>query len=298
MNPDIRFWNPYLSVYETEKIYGEKWLRFSYENILGRIGLWGMVKRPWFSKWYGKKMDTPESRSKICPFIEKYELNTDEFLDKTASYETFNQFFFRKLKPQARPVHPSQASVVFPADGRHLILPNLSKVSQVYAKGQGFDLSRLLGSENLGNTFREGSMVISRLCPVDYHRFHFSLSGKVGDNKLINGSLLSVNPIALRKRLSIFWENKRYLSIVENEQVGKVVQLLIGATCVGSVHITANENSFVEKGDEFGYFSFGGSCVMTIFPKNCINFREELLEQSAKGYETYFRFGEAMGYIA
>jgi phosphatidylserine decarboxylase len=133
---------------------------------------------------------------------------------------------------------------------------------------------------------------------VDYHRFHFSLPGKVSDNRLINGSLFSVNPIALRKRISIFWENKRYLSIVENEQVGKVVQLLIGATCVGSVHITANENSFVEKGDEFGYFSFGGSCVMTIFPKNRINFREELLEQSAKGYETYFRFGEAMGHIA
>ena len=298
MNPEIHFWNPYLSEYESERIYGEKWLRFSYENILGRIGLWGMVKRTWFSKWYGKKMDTPASRSKICPFITKYELNTDEFLEKTDSYKNFNEFFFRKLKPQARPVHPSQTSVVFPADGRHLVLPDLSKVSQVYAKGQEFDLTRLLGSENLVNTFREGSMVISRLCPVDYHRFHFSLPGKVSNNRLINGSLFSVNPIALRKRISIFWENKRYLSIVENEQVGKVVQLLIGATCVGSVHITANENSIVEKGDEFGYFSFGGSCVMTIFPKNRINFREELLEQSAKGYETYFRFGEAMGHIA
>ena len=284
MIPEIRFWNPYLSVYESEKIYGEKWLRFSYENILGRIGLWGMVKRPCFSKWYGKKMDTAESRSKICPFITKYELNTDEFLENTDSYKSFNEFFFRKLKPQARPVHPYQTSVVFPADGRHLVLPDLSKVSQVYAKGQEFDLTRLLGSENLVNTFREGSIVISRLCPVDYHRFHFSLPGKVSNNRLINGNLFSVNPIALRKRISIFWENKRYLSIVENEQVGKVVQLLIGATCVGSVHITADENSFVEKGDEFGYFSFGGSCVMTIFPKNRINFREELLEQSAKGY--------------
>ena len=125
-------------------------------------------------------------------------------------------------------------------------------------------------------------MLISRLCPVDYHRFHFPVSGHLFNTKLLNGSLFSVNPIALRHKISIFWENKRYLSIIDNEKIGKVIQLLIGATCVGSVHLTSKANTNIKKGDEYGYFSFGGSCVITLYPSKKIAFREDLIDQSGK----------------
>ena len=88
---------------------------------------------------------------------------------------------------------------------------------------------------------------------------------------LINGHLFSVSPIALRQRISIFWENKRYLSTLSHPQVGTITQILIGATCVGSVHLTRDGSSEVRKGDEYGYFSFGGSCVMTLFPKTLLS---------------------------
>ena len=138
-------------------------------------------------------------------------------------------------------------------------------------------------------------MIISRLCPVDYHRFHFPLSGKIGDKHLLNGTLLSVSPIALRKRFSIFWENKRYLSFLENHIIGNVAQFLIGATCVGSVHLTAKKDSLVSKGQDYGYFSFGGSCVITVFPPNTITFTKHIAEWSKKGIETYGKMGEKMG---
>lgn len=297
MSSEVTYWNSYTSKYEVENIYGEKWLRFTYKNILGQIGLWGMVQRKWFSRWYGRKMDAAKSREKIFPFLEKYQLNKHEFLESPETFNSFNDFFYRKLKPETRPIDENEHSIIFPADGRHFLIPDLSSVKYIYAKGQCFNLERLLGSSELANTFNDGAMLISRLCPVDYHRFHFPVSGHLSSTNLIDGSLFSVNPIALRQKISIFWENKRYLSVIDNQKIGKVIQLLIGATCVGSVHLTSKENTNIKKGDEYGYFSFGGSCVITLYPSKKIAFREDLIEQSGKGFECYFKFGTNLGQI-
>lgn len=294
MDSDIKFWNPATQSLVDEKIYGEKWLKFTYNHPLGKIGLWGMVKRSWFSNWYGRKMDAPKSASKIVPFIEKYRLNQDEFLDDPHAFGSFNQFFFRKLKANARPISREANSIVFPADGRHLVLPDLSKTKYIYAKGQKFCLASLLGDLPLSEKFQNGSMVISRLCPVDYHRFHVPCGGTIKSRTLINGFLYSVNPMALRKKISVFWENKRYLTVLQNEKIGDVLQLMVGATCVGSVHWTSNIGKSLKKGDEQGYFSFGGSCVITIFPPSSIIFRTDLCEKSSKGIETYGMMGEKM----
>ena len=297
MGSEIKFWNPYTSRMEVEKIYGEKWLRFSYQSTLGKIGLWGMVKRKWFSSWYGSRMDASASRNKIFPFVEKYNLDQSEFLDPPETFKTFNEFFYRKLKPNARPIDTGKKSIIFPADGRHLLIPNLSEVKHIYAKGQKFCLESLLGCPVLANQWQNGAMLISRLCPVDYHRFHFPTSGHLSTTTLIDGSLFSVNPIALRQKISIFWQNKRYLSVLDNKYVGKIAQLLVGATCVGSVHQTSNDDCLVHKGGEYGYFSFGGSCVITIYPKNRVTFRKELVEKSVEGVESYFKFGDKLGQI-
>lgn len=298
MSPEITFWNPYSSAYEVEQVYGEKWLRFSYENLLGSVGMWAMVQRKWFSDWYGKQMDLPKSKSKILPFITKYGLKEEEFLNHPESFGTFNEFFYRKLKPSSRPIDSAPDGLIFPADGRHLLLPDVSKVSSIYAKGQSFDLMSLLGCKELAGLYSNGSILISRLCPVDYHRFHFPVDGELSKTNLINGSLFSVSPIALRQKISIFWENKRYLSTLVHPRIGKISQLLIGATCVGSVHLTNDGPSMVKKGDEYGYFSFGGSCVMTIFPSKKVAFRSELIKQSSQGFESYFKFGDHLGKIA
>jgi len=114
MDSKIKFWNPFTKSLDEEKVYGERWLKFTYNNPFGRIGLWGMVKRGWFSSWYGSKMNAPKSASKIAPFIEKYRLDKEEFLEPPHSFNSFNQFFFRKLKPNARPISKDSNSIVFP----------------------------------------------------------------------------------------------------------------------------------------------------------------------------------------
>ena len=90
----------------------------------------------------------------------------------------------------------------------------------------------------------------------------------------------------------------RYVSILENQHIGNVAQLLIGATCVGSVHLTSKENSSVQKGEEYGYFSFGGSCVITLYSRNKVDFREDLKEQSGKGMKVISKWEKAWGNLS
>ncbi|MBK1825904.1 phosphatidylserine decarboxylase [Haloferula rosea] len=293
----IEYFNRHQNRTETEQVYGEGFLRFSYANPLGALPLHAMVKRAAFSRWYGERMNRPSTRSKIQPFIEEYGLDPDDFADSPESFPHFNAFFYRKLKPQARPIAP-RADVVFPADGRHLGFARASDIRGVFVKGQRFDLAKLLGDDALASRFADGSLVLSRLCPVDYHRFHFPCAGTPGESQLINGPLFSVSPIALRRRLAYLWENKRVLTRLETPNLGLVLILEIGATCVGSIHQTYEAGKPVEKGAEKGYFAFGGSSTMTFFEPGAVKLSTDLLEHSSHQRELYARVGSEMGHAS
>lgn len=295
----IVFHNRYSGQDEVEQVYGEAYLRWIYGNPLGRLTLEGVVKRAWFSRWFGWRMDRASSRKKIKPFIRNYQLDEDAFLKPADAFESFNDFFSRQLKADARPVDPDPASVVFPADGRHLALQDVGKADGFFVKGQTFDLKALLGDAGLAEKYARGTLILSRLCPVDYHRFHFPCAG-VPDSprqapRLLSGPLYSVSPIALRDRLSILWENKRYLTVLHSDDFGDVLILEIGATCVGSVVHTHVPGQYTPKGGEKGYFRFGGSSVITLFEPGQIQLAEDLLENSAQGKELYAHIGDVMG---
>ncbi|MDP1587247.1 MAG: phosphatidylserine decarboxylase [Prosthecobacter sp.] len=288
----ITFFNRLTQRIETEAVYGEGFLRFTYESPLGALPLDALVKRAAFSRWYGSRMDAPASRAKISPFLATYGVDTGEFADSPDSFRTFNEFFYRKLKPQARPIASGENEIAFPADGRHLVLPDIAACGDFFIKGTRFDLVALLGDAALAQRFARGSMLISRLCPVDYHRFHFPFSGVPGTAKQINGPLYSVSPIALRKRPSILWENKREITALRTPSLGDALLLEVGATCVGSIVQTYTPEVAITKGDEKGYFRFGGSCFITIFEPGKIRFSDDLIEHSHAGREVYARMGD------
>ena len=291
----IRYFNRHTNALETEQVYGEGFLRWSYGNPLGAISLNAFVKRPFFSKWYGRRMSTPESAARVAPFIAQYGLDPADFAERPETYRSFNEFFFRKLKPEARPIDADPASVVFPADGRHLGFQKASEIAGVFVKGQKFDLPALLGDAKLAAKYADGSLVLSRLCPVDYHRFHFPAAGEPGETRLIEGPLFSVNPIALRQKLSYLWTNKRTITELKTQRFGTVLCLEIGATCVGTIAQTFQPCAPVEKGAEKGYFAFGGSSTLTIFEPGAVKLESDLVTHSAKQTELYARIGSRMG---
>jgi len=291
----IRYFHRAKKTVETERVYGEAWLRWTYGNALGRFGLELVIKRALLSRLYGWRMNWRYSAQKILPFIDQYDLDVDEFAKSAFSFKTFNDFFFRALKPGARPIAAGDRVAALPADGRHLVFPIIDASAGFYAKGQRFDLKAFLRDEALAAEFAGGAMLISRLCPVDYHRFHFPVAGTPGEPRLVNGWLYSVSPIALRQNLAYLWENKRAVTLLESPVFGRVAIVEIGATMVGSILQTFIPGRAVAKGGEKGLFKFGGSCVVTLFRPGRIRFDADLVAQSASQMEVYAKMGERLG---
>ena len=294
----IRYFNRHTASHEIEQVYGEGFLRWAYGHPLGAVALWALVKRPLFSAWYGRRMSTPASAARVSPFIARYGLDPAEFADPPGAFRSFNEFFFRKLNPAARPIDPDEASVVFPADGRHLGFERASAIRGVFVKGQHFDLPKLLGDADLAARYADGALVLSRLCPVDYHRFHFPAAGVPGATRLLPGPLFSVSPLALRRHLCYLWTNKRTLTPLVTQRFGTVLLLEIGATCVGTIAQTYPPGQAVAKGAEKGYFAFGGSSTLTLFEPGAVKLEADLVEHSARQTELYAKVGTRMAHSA
>lgn len=290
----LEYYNRYTKKVEKELVYGERSLRFLYNQNLGDFFLSFFAKKSLFSLIYGKLMDMRWSRKKVKPFIKKFKINTEEFEKSPKKFKTFNDFFTRKLKPEARPICDEPGAIIFPADGRHFCVKDVSRETSFLMKGEQFTLEEFLVCPELAKAYHGGVMIISRLCPTDYHRFHFPVSGQASLAKLINGYLYSVNPIALRSNLKIFAQNKRFISKVKLENGTEVIIVEVGATCVGTVVHTSEPDSFVEKGQEKGYFKFGGSTVITLFPRGSIKVEADLMESSLQKMELFARMGDKM----
>jgi phosphatidylserine decarboxylase len=278
---------------KTEKVAGENWLVWLYYNPVGEATLWAFAKRKVVSTIYGKIMDCRFSAKKIPDFIEDFDI--DMSIAKKQEFDNFNDFFTRKLKDGARPIDTSDSIVVSPADGKILAYDNISN-SDFIIKGFRFDVASFLNNTELAQKYHNGDLLIIRLAPPDYHRFHFPVGGYILLSEKIDGDYYSVNPIALLEKPEIFFQNKREYSVVSNPLFGEVVMAEVGATMVGSIVQTYESNN-VKKGDEKGYFKFGGSTVVLLFEKDKINIDDDLLTNTAKGYETTTEMGKRIGFI-
>ncbi len=280
---------------ETELVYGEAALKLLYGNFLGRPLMHLLSRYPFFSALYGSLQKRPASREKIKPFIEKYKIDTSEFLLDPGQFLSFNDFFIRKLKPEARPISMEENVAVIPADGRYYFYQNMSQTEGFVVKDQKFNLSNLLKDEALAREYTNGTLVMARLCPTDYHRFHFPCDCVPGPTRYINGWLYSVNPIAIKKDIHIFTQNKRCLCILDSKHFGKVLFLEIGATNVGSIHETYQPNRFYPRGVEKGYFSFGASALIILFEPGKISLDADLVDATKQGFEVRCLMGQSLG---
>lgn len=283
-----------------ENVYGKGSIKafygdLAYSRFLRRFLLPWITNHSFISKFYGFLQKTTFSKRKIKPFIEQFEIDSSAFLDPVESFSCFNDFFIRKLKPEARPIAPGKDVAILPADGRYLVYPHIDKADGFLVKGKKFSLEAFLQSGELAEKYSKGSMVIARLCPTDYHRFHFPCNSLPTDVTPINGALHSVNPLALRKKIEIFSENKRVLTFLRTNHFGEVLFMEVGATCVGSIHQTFTPLEPYAKGDEKGYFSFGGSSLVLLFEPGTIQFDQDLIDASAERLEVKALMGETIG---
>lgn len=297
----IKFIDRLTKKISVEKVYGALGLKLLYgDDLLTRfIGaplLHFLVRNPIFSSIYGSFQKTRGSKKKIKPFIKNFEIDSSEFLLNVDEFNSFNDFFTRKLKPEARPIDSSETRAIIPADGRYLFYQNIDETTGFVVKDQKFNLETLLDDPELARKYSGGSMIIARLCPIDYHRFHFPVDCIPNETKIINGLLYSVNPIAIKKDIHIFTQNKRAITELETEKFGKVLFLEIGATSVGTISQTYLADKLYAKGEEKGYFSFGASSLILLFEPNHLTIDEDLLLATKEGHEIRCLMGQSMGH--
>ena len=285
---------------QTEKVYGKTCL----EALYGEGFFSGFLRcflLPWIacnsfsSRLYGWFQKSSFSKKKIEPFIKTYEMNVAEFLDPVSSFASFNDFFIRKLKEESRPLAQGRDVAILPADARYLVYPDIDKADGFLVKGLKFSLQSFLQSEELENRYAQGSMVIARLCPTDYHRFHFPCNCLPSEPVLFPGDLYSVNPLALKRNIEIFSRNKRVRTVLKTKNFGEVLFVEIGATNVGSIHQKFTPFEPYAKGDEKGYFSFGGSSLVLLFEPGVIQFDQDFLDASSEKLEVRGLMGQSMG---
>jgi phosphatidylserine decarboxylase len=255
----------------------------------------------------GLAYDSPESRSHIQPFIESFNLHSslsDMVEPDPNKYPTFNAFFAREIREDARPIAEPDNDLVTssPADCRLTAYPTIDLATKYWIKGAGFTLPRLLGDDELARQFDGGSIVIARLAPQDYHRWHSPVSGTVESTKEIPGAYYTVNPQAINEPgiMDVFCENRRSVMTLRRSVTGAPIAVVaVGAMLVGSVKYNpgvGEPGAQVRRGQCLGAFYYGGSTVIVLYPKGEVTLDEDLVRNSAdQNCETLMRVGWRVG---
>lgn len=277
-----------------ENAYKAEGLHFLYHTRRGRVLTSSVLKRRFISAAYGRYMKTKGSTAKIPEFIKHYQIDLDEIKRPMHSFVSFNDFFIRELKTQARPLDTNPQHLISPADARLLAFAIDGKL-QLPVKGFWYSLGQLVGNEQLAGEYADGWCLIYRLAPSDYHRYHYIDDGFQEKVTILNGPLHSVNPIALRSVDHILATNYRELTVLHTANFGNVLHIEVGALFVGKVVQRYNGRHEFKRGEEKGWFEFGGSTVIQLFKAGTIKPDSDILDYSVKGIETLVKVNERVG---
>ncbi len=246
-------------------------LNFLYQNPIGKTVKNIVTSNRYFSTLIGWCANRALSKYAINQFVQKNNIDLSEAEPSDISkYGSFNEFFIRKLKDGARPIDQDQNSIASPADGQLYVVENLTAQTEFLVKGKPFNLQKLVGNNELAQNYIGGTMVVVYLAPHNYHRFHFPVSCTPSVPFFINGRYESVNSFVYASGIQPLTENERHLILLNHSTLGKIAYIPVGALCVGKIVETYKHNECAQKGDEAGYFCFGGSTIVMLFEKNTI----------------------------
>ncbi|KAG0165729.1 hypothetical protein DFQ28_007021 [Apophysomyces sp. BC1034] len=248
----------------------------------------------------GTYFTDPKSVSQIPSFVEHYNIEMQEYvMSEVNEYKNFNEFFTRAIRSELRPIayQENPDILVSSADCRLNVFTSVSDATKFWIKGKEFTLGNLLKDEGLTEELEGGSLAIFRLAPQDYHRWHSPAGGVLESIQNIEGTYYTVNPCLIKEDVNVFTENHRQILTMRNHRGSRFAVVAVGALLVGSIVLTNADEPGKElaKGDEMGYFQYGGSTVIAVFPKDTVVWDPDLLQNSEKSLETKVVVGEKIG---
>lgn len=271
-----------------EQIPLHSFLRFCYRTIPGRAVL-RLIRSKFCSRTAGLFMNSRLSRFYAKSVIRQQKPDLTQF--EQTEFRSFNAYFTRKRREGLFPFCPDADRLCSPADSRLTVIP-LQGDTAFPVKQAPYTASELLRDETEAKQYEDGYALVFRLCPTDYHRYAYPDDGTEVSCKKIPGTLHTVSPVAL-ETLPVFHRNSREVTILETLHFGRIAFIEVGALLVGRI-CNRHREAFV-RGEEKGYFAYGGSTVVLLIQPNRLKPDEILLQNSFNGLETLVRSGEAIG---
>lgn len=261
-------------------------LSFLYNTYLGRIILKPLVKNNKISSIMGRFMDSKLSKFLIKRFVLNNKINLNDYENK--NYDSFNDFFIRKIKEGKRKLNNDQNVFAAVCDSKLTVYKIDDKLT-FKVKNSTYNLSSIINDDKLAKEYNNGYVFVFRLSPCDYHRYYYNANGKLLKKYKIHGFFNSVNPVSYNN-FKVFKENERECSILKTKEFDKVIYIEVGALLVGK--IVNNDLLSFKKWDEKGYFMYGGSTVIVVVKENILKIDKDILNNSLNGFETYVKLGE------
>ena len=271
----------------------DRLLKKLYNQKAGRFSL-KILTRPALSVAGGLFLSCPLSAVMIPGFIRRNHINMAEY--EPAIYKSYNDFFIRRIRPECRPVCLDEKALISPCDGK-VTAVRIQDDMHLMIKGRDYTVEDLLKNRSLAERYRGGYAILIRLTVDNYHHFCYPADGKRTPVRRIRGSLHTVNPAA-NELFPIYAENQRDYCIIHSKRFGNILQMEVGALMVGKIKNLQKGACYVRKGQEKGWFEFGGSSVLLLLPPGKARASKDLLINTANGYETVIRQGERIGECA
>ncbi len=269
-------------------------MEFFYGSRLGFYITELLLKHRPSTEFYARLQHGPGSKAKIRKFVERYGINLDEVERPIESFNSFNEFFIRKLKVSARPIDSDPSSLVSIADCRLSAYP-ISEGAVYPIKARSFTVAQLVGDEQIAARYHGGLCLIFRLAPVDYHRFGYVDDCEQSPVISINGFYRSVHPLSLKWMRAVFTENRREYCVLRTANFGEALQIDVGAVCVGRIVQNHPNGGRFKRGEIKGYFEFGGSTAILLLQPGAARIDDDIAQYSSRGIETIVRYGEKIG---
>lgn len=270
----------------------DRMLKALYGNAFGRM-LLKPLTAPVVSRIAGSFLSTKASRCLIKSFVRNHNIDMSQFED--VAYRSYNDFFSRKIRPEARPIDPDPRHLISPCDSKLTVLP-ITPDTRLTLKHTEYTVASMLKNEALAARYAGGYALVFRLTVDDYHRYSYPADGSKDENVKLPGKLHTVNPIA-NDYFPIYKENSREYTVVRNEVFGDMVMMEVGALMVGRI-VNHHGKATVKRGQEKGYFQFGGSTIVVLLAADKAAIDRDILENSEAGIETVVKLGEKIGIAA
>lgn len=288
----LQIWNRHAQHVELEYMREHK---ITYMTHPERSPWHWLLTHPWVDRLVAKYQNSRMSRGHIQTFIRQHHIDMTEF--EPHDYRSYSDFFLRKFRAGLRPFVEEPTHLAAFVEGRYFGWERFSDHQRMPVKSKSLSRTQVLGSREYARRFANGPVLMARLSPMDYHYVHYPDAGRTETGYRLGYHNNTVNWRAIQNKPQIICQNERQVSLLLTDHFGCLGFVEVGATTVGKIVQTHPEDQRYSRGQQKGFFRFGGSLVVVFGEEGAWKPAEDILSHTERNVETLVRLGEPVAEV-